>query len=153
MTSSPGVAEIRVISAAETLPLRQTVLRPGRAIAAAQFPGDDAPATRHYGAFHDGRLAGIASLYLAEMPEQPGMAAWQLRGMATTPEVRGRGFGRALVLACMAFARESGARLLWCNARTTAAGFYRKLGFETCGGEFEIPEVGPHFRMVLRLEA
>jgi GNAT superfamily N-acetyltransferase len=151
MTSPPGVAEVRVITAGETLPLRQTVLRPGRSLAAAQFSGDDAPATRHFGAFRDGRLVGTASLFLAELPEQTGLAAWQLRGMATAPEARGMGFGRALVFACVAFARENGARLLWCNARTPAVGFYRKLGFETLGGEFEIPGVGPHFRMRLRL--
>ena len=151
MTSSPGVAEVRVITAVETLSLRQTVLRPGRPIAAAQFSGDDAPATRHLGVFREGRLLGIASLFLADLPEQSGVAAWQLRGMATAPEARGMGFGRALGVACVAFARENGARLLWCNARTPAVGFYRKLGFETLGGEFEIPDVGPHFRMMLRL--
>src|SRR6185369_10778696 len=124
MTSPPGVAEVRVITAGETLPLRQRVLRPGRAIAAAQFSGDDAPSTRHFGAFRDGRLVGIASLFLVELPEQPGLAARQLRGMATAPEARGMGFGRALVLACVAFTRENGAQLLWCNARTPAAGFY-----------------------------
>jgi ribosomal protein S18 acetylase RimI-like enzyme len=97
-------------------------------------------------------LLGIASLYLTKLPEQPGVTAWQLRGMATAPEARGMGFGRALALACIAFARENGARLLWCNARTAAARFYRKLGFETLGEEFEIPDVGPHFRMILRLD-
>ena len=75
MTSSPGVAEVRVISAGETLSLRQTVLRPGRSIAAAQFSGDDAPATRHFGAFREERLINIASLFLADLPEQPGIAA------------------------------------------------------------------------------
>jgi GNAT superfamily N-acetyltransferase len=147
-----AIANVRIITAAETLPLRQAVLRPGRPIAAARFPGDDAPAARHFGAFRDGQLLGIASLYLAELPEQPGVAAWQLRGMATTPEARGMGFGRALVLACIAFARDNGARVLWCNARIAAAGFYRKLGFEILGERFEIPDVGPHFRMMLRLE-
>ena len=151
MTSARDLADVRVISAVETLPLRQTVLRPGRSVAASQFPGDDAPATRHYGAFRDGQLLGIASLFRAELPEQPGVAAWQLRGMATAPEARGAGFGRALVLASITFARDNGARLLWCNARIAAAGFYRKLGFEILGNEFEIPDVGPHFRMMFWL--
>ena len=143
--------DVRAITAGETLSLRQAVLRPGRPVSSAQFPGDESPATRHYGAFHGGHLVGIASLYVAGIPEQPGVAAWQLRGMATTPEVRGMGFGRALALACVAFAQADGARFLWCNARRAAVGFYRKLGFETFGAEFEIPDVGPHFRMVLRL--
>ena len=142
-----------MITAAETWPLRLAVLRPGRPIEAAQFPGDDAETTRHFGAFRDGSLLGIASLYLAEMPEQPGLRAFQLRGMATALEARGLGLGCALVHACLAFTREQGAQMVWCNARTSAAGFYSKLGFETVGGEFEIPDVGPHFRMKLRLAA
>ena len=150
--SSSQVPEVRVITADESLPLRQAVLRPNRPIAAAQFPGDDAPTTRHFGAFRDGQLVGVARVHDAEMPEQPGVPALQLRGMATAPEVRGQGFGRALVFSCLAFARERRVRLLWCNARTSAVGFYRKLGFEITGGEFEVPDVGPHFRMFVRLE-
>ena len=142
--------EVRLITAAETWPLRQAVLRPGRPVAAAQFPGDDDSITKHFGAFGGGSLLGIASLFRAEMPEQPGVPALQLRGMATAPEVRGAGFGRALILTCKVFARENGAPLLWCNARTGAVGFYRKLGFEIVGAEFNIPDVGPHFRMRMR---
>ena len=144
--------EIRPITAAEALPLRQAVLRPGRLLESAQYPGDDAPTTRHFGAFRDARLLGIATLLHAEMPEQPGVPALQLRGMATAPEVRGQGFGRALIRACLAFARESGVPLLWCNARTGAVGFYRKLGFEIVGVEFIVPDVGPHFRMSIGFE-
>src|ERR1041384_6867263 len=110
--------KVRPIAAAETLPLRLAVLRPGRPIEAAQYEGDEAPTTRHFGAFYKGQLLGIATLLCVEMPEQPGETALQLRGMATAPEVRGEGFGCALIRACLDFARESGAPLLWCNART-----------------------------------
>jgi hypothetical protein len=84
-------ATVRPINAAETWPLRQSVLRPGRPLAAAQFPGDDLPTTKHFGAFQGNDLVGIASLFLAEMPEHPGVGALQLRGMATAPTVRGAG--------------------------------------------------------------
>jgi ribosomal protein S18 acetylase RimI-like enzyme len=67
--------------------------------------------------------------------------------MATAPQARGLRLGTSIVKACVAFARDNGARLLWCNARTGAVGFYSKLGFEIVGQEFEIPDVGPHFRM------
>jgi len=87
----------------------------------------------------------------AELPDEPGVAAVQLRGMATAAEAQRSGLGRALVLGCVAFARKKGARLLWCNARTYAAGFYSKLGFEIVGKEFDIPDVGPHYRMKLQL--
>lgn len=143
--------EIRTLTAAETWPLRLAVLRPDRPLPAAQFPGDDLPSTKHFGAFQGTELVGITSLFLAEMPGHPGRSAFQLRGMATAPEVRGHGFGRALVAASVAFARESGMELIWCNARTSAVEFYRKLGWEIVGGEFDIPDVGPHFRMWRRI--
>lgn len=143
--------EVRPISAAETLPLRMAVLRPNRPVSASQFVGDDAPTTRHFGAFQAGKNFGIASLFRVEMEDYPGRSALQLRGMATAPEVRGAGFGRALVFACIDFARNIDAEILWCNARTSALGFYEKLGFEIVGKEFEIPDVGPHFRMLMEL--
>src|SRR6267378_2579457 len=117
-----GAVEVRQISAAETVPLRHAVLRPGRPVAMALFSGDDLPSTKHFGAFRNGKLLCIASLYEAELPDEPGVASVQLRGMATAAEAQRSGLGRALVLGCVAFARENGARLLWCNARTYAAG-------------------------------
>lgn len=143
----PGAVEVRAVAAAETWPLRLAVLRPHRPLAAAQFPGDDLPTTKHFGAFQGAALVGITSLFLAEFPARPGVPALQLRGMATAPEVRGAGFGRALVAASVAYTRERGIKLIWCNARTSALGFYGKLGWEISGPEFEVPDVGPHFHM------
>jgi GNAT superfamily N-acetyltransferase len=143
--------EVRAITASETWPLRLAVLRPGRPLPAAQFAGDELPSTKHFGAFQGSALVGITSLFLADMPENPGLSALQLRGMATAPEVRGAGFGRALVAACLACGRESGMKLIWCNARTSAVGFYSKLSWEIAGAEFDIPDVGPHFRMWRRV--
>ena len=140
------------ITTAQTIPLRHSILRPGRPIETAHFPGDDAPTTQHFGAFRDTQLLGIASLYLVQMPEMPNLRAFQLRGMAVAPEARGTGLGRELTRACIAFAKENGTELLWCNARTTASGFYQKLGFEIIGNQFDIPDVGPHFRMFLSLK-
>ena len=148
----PSGIEVRLISAEETIPLRLAVLRPGRPRDSAIFPGDDASCTRHYGAFRYGRLLSIASLYRAELPEKPGKEGYQLRGMATEAAARNQGLGRALVIACVEFARSQHVPILWCNARVTAVDFYRKLEFETIGPEFVIPDVGPHFRMWRKLK-
>jgi GNAT superfamily N-acetyltransferase len=151
--ASPARFDIRAIASAATHPLRLSVLRPNRPASAAIFPDDDAPSTRHLGAFRDGQVVGIASLFVADLtPEHAGAPAYQLRGMATAPEVRGAGFGKALVIECVAFGQARGAKILWCNARTSAMDFYRKLGFEIIGPEFDIPDVGPHFRMWIRLD-
>ena len=39
--------------------------------------------------------------------------------------------------------------MVWCNARTPARGFYERYGFVAEGEEFELPDIGPHFRMSL----
>jgi GNAT superfamily N-acetyltransferase len=139
---------------AEIMVLRRDVLRPGLPISAAVFAGDGLPTTTHWGAFAaDGRLAAIASLYSAPEPVKAGgppPPAWQLRGMASAPDFRGQGYGSAVLRACMEWVRASGdSRVLWCNARTGAVGFYLAHGFETVGQEFEIAGVGPHFVMRL----
>lgn len=140
---------IRPISAAETIEVRWPVLRPGYPRESAIFAGDDDQGTRHLGAFDEnGTLVGVASIYPVPMPGKESVAnAWQLRGMATLPAVRGAGHGGKLVAACVESARAAGGHLLWCNARTSAATFYQKHGWEILGAEFEIPSVGPHYRM------
>ena len=70
--------------------------------------------------------------------------------MATEPDVRGAGFGAALVAACIEHAAASGGGEVWCNARMGAVGFYRRAGFDVVGDEFEIPAIGPHVVMVRR---
>jgi predicted GNAT family N-acyltransferase len=149
--SQSNRAEIRFITAEETLPLRHAILRAGRPVETAHFPGDDMRTSRHFGAYRHGKLLAVASLYAVETPERPGESAFQLRGMATSSEAQGSGLGKLLMVAVMEFAREKRARILWCNARVAASGFYRKLGFEIVGDEFVIPGVGPHFRMMLRI--
>src|SRR5215467_11518080 len=115
-----ATVEVRQISAADTVPLRHVVLRPGRPVETALFTGDDLPSTKHFGAFRNGQLLCIASLFEAELPDEPGVAAIQLRGMATAADAQGMGLGRALVQGCVAFAREKGGRILWCNGRQYA---------------------------------
>jgi GNAT superfamily N-acetyltransferase len=139
---------VREVAATEVIAVRWPVLRPGYPRDSAIFAGDDAPETRHFGTFADGVLASVASIYRAPLPECPNVAeAWQLRGMATLPEYRGRGFGRLILVACENASRAGGAELIWCNARVSAAAFYARHGWQILGGEFDIPTVGPHFRM------
>jgi GNAT superfamily N-acetyltransferase len=145
------IPEIRLISAGETVAVRWPVLRPGFPRETAEFPGDTEPPTFHLGVFVEGRLVGVASVYDAPCPDVAGaIHPCQLRGMATLPEVRGSGCGRALLAACVKKAHERGCDLLWCNARVSAADFYARAGWEVIGAEFDIPTVGPHFRMLLR---
>ena len=137
--------DIHPITAAETLPLRQQVLRPKQRPDEQVYPNDDAPDTLHAGAFHDGRLVGIATVFRDAPPGETNPRAWRLRGMAVLPEMQGQGIGRALVEFCVAHVRAHGGDLLWCNGRTSARAFYESLGFRATGEEFDLPVSGAHF--------
>jgi len=144
--------EVRPITAEETLPLRHAILRAGLPRETAIFPGDDAESSRHFGAFSEGRLVGVATIHFVPLLDQPDFdPAYQVRGMAAAPEMQGLGAGRALLEACATAARSAGAQWLWCNARTPAIGFYTQNGFKATPGVFDIPNAGPHVRMLRAL--
>lgn len=147
--------EVRFISADETRPLRAAILRPGQSPETLIYPGDDADETAHFGAYRGGELIGIASVYREPVPRENGSGeddpnAWRLRGMATITSMRGRGYGRMILEKCVEHVAREGGTVLWCNARTTAAGFYETLGFHIIGHEFDIPGIGAHFVMLRR---
>ena len=146
-------AEIRALAPEETLPLRSELLRPGQPIEESIYPGDDNAATQHWGAFVQNELVAIASLYPEPLPASAAHLApaktqcWRLRGMAVDPRFQGQGHGRQLLEHCLRAVAEQGGEVLWCNARSTAVGFYRGAGLETVGEEFIIPGVGAHYVM------
>jgi GNAT superfamily N-acetyltransferase len=137
---------VRAAELQEIVDLRHTVLRHGLPRGEAIFAGDDAPASRHYGAFRDEVAVGCATLHASEWQGEP---AWQLRGMATSPELRRQGLGK-LILEEMEAELGPGA-LLWCNAREPYVGIYQAMGWHVVSEQFEIPTAGPHVKMVKRL--
>lgn len=144
---------VRRVQPEEVCAIRHQVLRPHQPIEMATYPLDDEPSTYHVGAFHDGELVGVASIF----NEAPGGSLaddmWRIRGMATLEHVRGEGYGEALLNAVVLFATAAGGSEAWCNARTDAAGFYRKYGFEAHEPEYELPGLGPHLRMFKSLSS
>jgi len=140
--------EIRPITATEARTVRLPVLRPGLPPDSAILDRDDDPGTRHLGAFEGARLFGVATFFAEPCPLRAARGAWRLRGMATIPDMQGRGAGRALVAEGVRLATASGASLIWCNARVSARGFYEKLGFVAIGDEFRLPVAGPHYVMI-----
>jgi hypothetical protein len=70
--------------------------------------------------------------------------------MATDGQQQGRGLGRRLLeLAVAESRRDEPHRIFWCNARTSAIGFYEKLGWRVMSEPFDVLTAGPHVRMVL----
>jgi len=148
--------EIRPIRAADTRALRHSVLRPMQAPEELVFSGDDAPGTLHVGAFAGGTLVGVASFNAERCPGDDTTAAWRLQGMAVLPNQQGHGCGRLLLERGIRHVAGHGGVLLWCEGRTSVAGFYRTLGFELSGEEFVKPITGPHYimkRAVTRADA
>jgi len=84
-------------------------------------------------------------------PWRAELDAWRLRGMATAPEWRGLGVGRALVGAVSDHIAAGGGGLLWCNARLAAVGFYERAGMVTTGEVWQEPLIGPHIAMFVQI--
>ena len=151
MSADDADITLRRADLAELVDLRHAVLRQGLPRNEAIFPGDDAPTSRHYGAFRGAEVLCCATLHGSEWAGEP---AWQLRGMATAPRAQRTGLGRRVLELIEDDLREhdGGVLLLWCNARVPAVAFYRKMGWEVVSAEFEIPTAGPHVKMLKRLK-
>jgi GNAT superfamily N-acetyltransferase len=144
-------ASIEPISPSQARTLRRRILRPAQPPEASVYPLDEEEATLHLGAFREGEMVGTASIFRESPPGTEDADSWRIRGMATLPDVRGKGFGGRLLEGLVAHARRRGGTEIWCNARTTAAGFYGRYGFEARDEPFDLPPIGPHLRMFLTL--
>jgi predicted GNAT family N-acyltransferase len=139
---------VRQIEAKDTMHIRKQVLRPDGDIEECIFEGDDSESTFHLGGYIDDELASIASFYLDNHPKIKDTYQFRLRGMATLPQFRKRGLSQALLQTAFPMIKQNNIETLWCNARTTAQGFYEKAGFEVVSDIFDIPGVGPHVVMI-----
>lgn len=146
MTLAGRAVVVRRAAAREILALRHAELRPGLPLATANFNGDDDASTFHFGVFDaaTGEALCCASLMAAAYD---GAAAYQLRGMATRRDLVRQGLGAALLKHSEQSAAAAGIALLWCNARIAAAPFYQRHGWVIVSEVFDIPDVGPHYKM------
>ncbi|MFL9845713.1 GNAT family N-acetyltransferase [Flavobacterium rhizosphaerae] len=135
---------IKIITAAQTHPIRQEVLRPGQPVERCVFAGDEAADTIHFGLFTNNELAGIISLFKTPNPLFTEKEQYQVRGMAILRGHQKKGFGDALLKKAEAHATANGATRIWCNARENALGFYQKVGYLINGAPFLIEGVGIH---------
>ena len=139
--------DIRKISAEEARPVRAAILRPGQPPEASVYPLDERSETLHVGAYTEGELVTVASIFNEPPPNKTNPQAWRLRGMVTLPQWQRRGYGRAVMGKCFGYIAEQGGTLLWCNARMDAIEFYRSLGFDTVGDEQKTPRGTSFIRM------
>jgi GNAT superfamily N-acetyltransferase len=139
--------ELTAVPAADVRPLRERVLRPGQSPEQLSYPGDDDLLSLHVAATGAGAVLAVASVMPQGLPGDPRPGDWRIRGMASTPQVRGRGIGAAMLVRLQEHARSGGGRRIWCNARVRARTLYERAGMRVLSGPFEIPGIGEHYLM------
>lgn len=111
---------IKQISAAETYPLRHSVMWPDQPLSFIKLPEDVTGI--HFGLFKDELLISVVSLFIS------GETA-QFRKFATVSEEQQKGYGTWLLNHLIDFVKEKKLQLLWCNARVDKTTYYLKFGF------------------------
>lgn len=139
--------EFRIIriSPKQALTVRHPVLRAGQNCEAAKLSIDTNEHTAHFGAVIGDKIVAVATIY----PENnlQNCENWRLRGMATLPEFQNNGMGTLLLQSCKTYIISQNGQKLWCNARVKAVKFYQQNGFKIKSDEFDIPNIGAHFKM------
>ncbi|MEO6521612.1 MAG: GNAT family N-acetyltransferase [Mucilaginibacter sp.] len=143
---------IKFIPLAQVFDVRNIVLREGKMPPGQpRFPSDDAEGAFHLGYFDGDKLVCVASFHPETYTAFPGKA-YQLRGMATLEEYRGKSIGNQLLNFAIVYLRGQKTNYIWCNARKKALKFYESIGFEIVSPEFDVPGIGPHHAMYLKIQ-
>lgn len=130
---------------AQAKQLRYKVLFQPFGISALRDFDDGNPDSTHVVVSSGGAVVGYGRLV------RRGVEA-QIRHVCVDPSVRGQGIGTQILEALIDLARKSGARTVFLNARFTAVGMYRGLGFREVGELIQAEDIAvPHKRMELKL--
>jgi predicted GNAT family N-acyltransferase len=113
--------EIKQIQPSETWEIRHRVMWAGKPFEDIKLPNDDAGL--HFGLFRDGVLLSVVSLFIEN-------DIAQFRKFATETEEQGKGYGAKLLEHLIQECIKKNVKTLWCNARTSASGFYEKFGLK-----------------------
>ena len=132
--------KIQTIHWEEALPIRHLVLWPNKPASFCKVDGDETAS--HYGAYIDGELVSVASIYIE------GRSA-RLRKFATLASFQGKGIGSKIIHHLVRELKASEIDYFWCDARKSAVGFYRKFGLEKQGEEFTKSGI-PYFKMEVK---
>ncbi|WP_207510270.1 1-(5-phosphoribosyl)-5-[(5-phosphoribosylamino)methylideneamino]imidazole-4-carboxamide isomerase [Longitalea luteola] len=115
---------IQPVSLPEVWAMRQAVMYPQESIAFVQLEDDEAGL--HLGLYAEGVLVSVISVFDKDN-------AVQFRKFATRTDRQGKGYGTTLLQHVMAWAKARGKKKIWCNARLTATGIYKKFGMQAVG--------------------
>ena len=139
--------DIKVVAAKDIRPLRNLVLRPNLPIETTYYDLDNDIETFHLASIMDNTIISIGTFYPENDIELQTKNGYRLRGMATHPKFRRKSAATKLMKESFVLLKEKKCDILWCNARLVAVGFYKSLGFKIIGEIFDIPSIGPHYKM------
>lgn len=149
--------DIREVDVEQVRPLRTAVLRPHyEEDQLLVYEGDNDDKAHHFAAIDTNieHIVGVVS-YLYDPIDLPGEAAdIRLRGMAIAKKLRRQGLGSHLLSTTLPkIALYHRGSRLWASARVGVTDFYIGHGFKAVGPRFEMPQVGPHQRVIRDLPA
>jgi len=137
---------IHSAKSSEVILLRHEVLRPHQTPNECHYDMDDLHETKHWKACNPAdEIIGIITLFPENLKNEKNTLGYRIRGMAISPKAQGLGVGSALLEKAIADKDLDSKGYVWCNARSTAIGFYQKNGFEIVGEPFDVPGLGEHF--------
>ena len=141
---------ITFITTDQTLDLRSSELRGGLEKSLCGFDGDDKEGSFHVGYFQNEVLVSVATFHKQPREGFTG-SGYQLRGMVTHPDFQGKGIGNQLLNFSIVYLKGQRTNYIWCNAREKAYKFYQSIGFEFISVPFELPKIGMHRVMYLKI--
>jgi GNAT superfamily N-acetyltransferase len=123
---------------------------------------DESKGAIHLAAIDGEEVVGVASLFLQNCDRFPGFfegeKVYRLRAMGVLDKVQGKGVGVAIIKEALRIIEEEGVKVIWCDAREIAWGFYERCGFEFASGvegyeceAYTVPNIGLHKMMFRRL--
>jgi phosphoribosylformimino-5-aminoimidazole carboxamide ribotide isomerase len=115
---------IQPVSLNEVWAMRQAVMYPQESISFVQLEDDEKGL--HWGLYDSGELVSVISVF-----DRNGSV--QFRKFATRTNWQGKGYGTSLLQHVMDWAHQQGKNNIWCNARLTATGIYKKFGMQAVG--------------------
>ena len=142
---------ITEVKASKIRRVRHRNLRQGKPFSTTAYKKDNEKKTFHLACIHNNITISCATFYPENNKFFPNEKSYRLRGMATDTEYRKRGIGKEILLQAFEEIKKKKGTLLWCNARLIAVEFYKKLGLQTIGKEFDISDIGPHYLMYKKM--
>ncbi len=144
--------EVQFIRSEQTKPLRHLVLWPHISdVEKCIIDIDDREDAFHVGTFEQGQIISVGSFFQMNSSKLEFNHQYRLRAMATSPDFQGMNAGKELISFAVNELKRRDIEVLWCDARIKAKGFYANLGFTSLDEVYDVPLIGPHKFMWMKL--